>query len=287
MTADDVRTLPLPYADIAYRESGSGEPILFVHGWPMCSTTWRKVIPALQPSYRCLALDLMGAGNTACDLNQDLGIEAQARMLTDFLDGLEIERVTLVAHDSGATIARAFAIDHPQRVARFVLFDTEVAGHMLPPAVRFLLLLARMPASDRLFRPLLSSRRFRRSRHLGMGNVAHNHEAIDLDDFFATALGPPLSSRDSLRGSLKFIAGFDMSYLEILAPRYDRLTMPKLVIWSERDYFFPPAWGREMFDRLLEPKRFEVIPDCGVFPHEERPADWLALVQPFLEETAV
>lgn len=284
MTADETRTLSLPYADVAYRDSGSGQPVLFVHGWPVCSSTWRKVIPALQPSYRCLALDLMGAGDTRCDRDRDYGIPAQARLLADFLDGLGLERVTLIAHDSGATIARAFALDQPERVARFVLFDTEVEGHVPPVTLRLLELLAKLPGSDRLFRPFLRSRRFQRARLLGMGNVAHDHAAIDLDDFFATALGPILRSRDGLRACLKFIADFDERYVETLAPHYGRLTMPKLVIWGERDYFFRLAWGRELFDHLPQPKRFEVIASCGVFPHEERPQDWLAIVQPFLGE---
>ena len=64
MSTQDLRTVTLPQARIAYRESGSGDPLLFVHGWPVSSLTWRKVIPALEPSYRCIAADLMGAGET-------------------------------------------------------------------------------------------------------------------------------------------------------------------------------------------------------------------------------
>ena len=47
MSAQDVRFVSLPQGRIAYRESGSGDPLVFVHGWPVSSLTWRKVIPAL------------------------------------------------------------------------------------------------------------------------------------------------------------------------------------------------------------------------------------------------
>ena len=51
MSAPEVRFASLPQGRIAYRESGDGDPLLFVHGWPVSSLTWRKVIPALEPSH--------------------------------------------------------------------------------------------------------------------------------------------------------------------------------------------------------------------------------------------
>jgi pimeloyl-ACP methyl ester carboxylesterase len=192
VSAQDPRTVTLPQARVAYRESGSDDPILFVHGWPVSSLTWRKVIPALEPSHRCIAVDLMGAGDTEAGLESDFSIPAQANMLAVFLDALDLASVTLIAHDSGATIARALAAEQPQRFPRFVLFDTEVPGHV-PRMVALLHRVFRLPGSAHLLGRLLRSRTFLRAR-IGFGNVAHDHSAVDLDEFFATTTEPLLRS---------------------------------------------------------------------------------------------
>ena len=64
MSWENVRTIDLPQGRIAYRERGKGQPVLFVHGWPLSSLTWRKVIPALEQRHRCIAVDLLGFGET-------------------------------------------------------------------------------------------------------------------------------------------------------------------------------------------------------------------------------
>lgn len=282
MATDAPRTLDLAQAQVAYRDSGSGDPLLLIHGWPLSSLTWRKVVPALQTTNRCLAVDLLGAGDTEADLDSDFSIPAQASMLAAFLDALELSSVTIIAHDSGATIGRQLAVDRPDRIPSLVIFDTEVP-HRNPRMVALLQLATRMPAADRLFRPLLRSRRYVRSR-IGFGNVAYDHSALDMDELLATTVDPMLRSPEHLRASLKFLAQFDAHLVDRLP--HERLTMPKLVLWGDHDAFFSHAWGQELFALLPEPKSFCTIADCGLLPHEERPAEWLDAVQPFLAATA-
>ncbi len=281
MAAEAPRTIDLAQTRIAYRDSGAGDPLLFIHGWPLSSLTWRKVIPALEPSYRCIAIDLMGAGDTEADLSSDFSIPAQAGMLAAFLDALKLPSVTVIAHNSGALIGRQLAVDQPGRASRMVIFDTEVPGHVAR-MVSFLQMTARLPGSQRMFRALLGSRRFLHSP-LGFGNAAHDRGAMDFDEFLATTTGPILRSPETLRGTLKFLLDFDLHFIDSLP--HTRLTMPKLVLWGSHDAFFRYAWGQELLEMLPEPKSFTTIVDCGIFPHEERPADWLAAVQPFLAAT--
>ena len=282
MSAQAIRSISLPQGRVAYRESGSGDPILFIHGWLLSSLTWRKVIPALEPSYRCIAVDLIGAGDTEASLDGDFSMPAQARMLAAFIDALELPSVTLIAHDSGGTIARILAADQPQRVPRFVLSDTEIPGHVIR-YFSFLQKVLRIPGSARLFEMFLSSRNFLYARRLGFGNAAYDHSALDLDEFFATSTGQVLSSRARLRGCLEFMDQFDWHLVDTLD--HDRLTMPKLVLWGDHDAFFPLSKGQQFFETLPGPKSFTTIANCGIFPHEERPAEWLAAVEPFLADT--
>lgn len=138
----------------------------------------------------------------------------------------------------------------------------------------------RLPGSARVFGMLLRSRSFLHSRRLGFGNAVYDHSAVDPDELFASITEPILRSRDRTQASLKFFVEFDWHVVDTLA--HDRLVMPKLVLWGDRDAFFPLKWGRELFRTLPGPKSFTVISRCGVLPHEERPADWLAAVRSFL-----
>ena len=132
MGFDEVHRVRVGELPVAYREAGEGEPLLLVHGWPLSSRTWRKVVPELAKSARCIAIDLLGAGETLADTERSHGLEAQGRLVGEFMDALGLDHATLIGHDSGGSVARCFATASPERVGRLVLADTEVPGHRPP-----------------------------------------------------------------------------------------------------------------------------------------------------------
>jgi pimeloyl-ACP methyl ester carboxylesterase len=203
-------------------------------------------------------------------------------MLVGLLDALDLEAVTLLAHDSGGVIASALAAEHPERVARVVLSDTEVPGHVVWAAMAMQWVLG-LPGAIHLFEAALRSRRFLRSR-LAFGGTIFDHDAFDLDELIATTLGPLRSSRARRLVSLRFMAQYDAKFIDDIA--HDRLTMPTLLVWGDRDAIFPLRWARELYERIPEPKDLVVIPNCGVLPHEERPVQWVAAVERFLAASA-
>jgi len=264
-------------ARIAFRDSGRGRPLLLVHGYPLSSLTWRKVVPQLEASHRCIAVDLMGAGDTEVPSEADLSIAGQSKMLAAFIDELGLPTVTLIAHDSGAVIARLLAVERPERIRQFVLSDTEVAGHVVPSVAR-LQRIARLPGMLRLIEALGPSRRLVLSM---MGNPFYDRSVIDVDEFLSTVRKPLLRSKRLLRASLRYAAIHDLRFVDTIP--HEQLTMPKLVLWGEHAVPLLLSWGRELYDALPEPKSFVVIANCGILPHEERPADWLTAVSGFLE----
>src|SRR5215472_740399 len=95
------RSIAAGHASVAYYEAGAGEPLLLLHGCPFSSYIWRHVIPGLATSYRCLAPDLLGLGDTETPVDADWSLRAQAAMIIGFLDALGIERAHMVGHDHG------------------------------------------------------------------------------------------------------------------------------------------------------------------------------------------
>ena len=105
---------------MAYVELGSGDPIVFQHGNPTSSYLWRNIMPLLAPLGRCLAIDLIGMGDS--DKLEDSGPErytlAEHQTYLDAaLDALAVhERVTWVIHDWGSALGFDWCRRHAAQV---------------------------------------------------------------------------------------------------------------------------------------------------------------------------
>ncbi len=105
---------------MAYAEMGSGDPIVLQHGNPTSSYLWRNIMPALADAGRCIAVDLIGMGDS--DKLPDSGPDRYTyHEHRDFLfgawDALGIrDNVTLVVHDWGSALGFDWARQHPERV---------------------------------------------------------------------------------------------------------------------------------------------------------------------------
>lgn len=130
---------------VAYYEAGTGKPVVLVHGCLFSSFIWRKVIPRLSRTFRCLAPDLLGLGDTQTALGADWSLPAQAAMLVGFLDVLGLERVNLVGHDHGGAIAQLIAAEHPEHVDRLVLANCEAFDNWPSAEEKSFILLTQLP----------------------------------------------------------------------------------------------------------------------------------------------
>ena len=83
----EMRYLDLHGERVAYRDEGTGEALLLIHGMAGSSTTWRAVIPELAKRYRVVAPDLLGHGESAKPRG-DYSLGAFAAWLRDLLDEL-------------------------------------------------------------------------------------------------------------------------------------------------------------------------------------------------------
>jgi haloalkane dehalogenase len=105
---------------MAYVDIGDGDPIVFQHGNPTSSYLWRNVMPHIADQGRCIAVDLIGMGDS--DKLDDVGPDSyQYEEHREFLfaawKALGIEdRVTLVVHDWGSALGFDWAQQHPNAV---------------------------------------------------------------------------------------------------------------------------------------------------------------------------
>ncbi len=113
---------------IAWREAGTGDPVIFLHGLGGSREAWGPQLRGLADRYRCIAWDMPGYGASAPIV--PLTYQAIADRLVEFLDELEVATADLVGLSFGGMHALHTAIHHPDRVGRLVLADTSPAFGM-------------------------------------------------------------------------------------------------------------------------------------------------------------
>ncbi|GMT42023.1 MAG: O-methylpimelyl-ACP methylesterase [bacterium] len=106
---------------LAYRSAGSGQPVIFVHGWGLDSLVWLEQLKGLSDCFRIIAVDLPGHGATP-PYESTLTITAAARLLAEFIDELELETVHLVGWSLGAQVV-CFAALHADNVRSLTIVN--------------------------------------------------------------------------------------------------------------------------------------------------------------------
>ncbi len=107
----------ISYIDTGQRDTGQGDPIVFLHGNPTSSYLWRNVIPYLATSARCLAPDLVGMGRSSKVPNGSYRFVDHSRYLDAWFDAVGVtSNVTLVVHDWGSALGFHWARRNPSRV---------------------------------------------------------------------------------------------------------------------------------------------------------------------------
>lgn len=116
--------------DLFYTDEGEGEPILFIHGLTWDHTLFDAQVNALNNRYRCVAVDLIGHGQSG-DLDRDYSFFELADYMDAFLAAVGIESAHVAGLSMGGMTAMPLALEHPGRVRSLVLLDTD-AGPEAP-----------------------------------------------------------------------------------------------------------------------------------------------------------
>jgi haloacetate dehalogenase len=112
---------------IFVRRSGSGPPILLLHGFPQTHLMWRSVAPLLARRFAVICADLRGYGKSGCPASAPdhapYAKRAMARDMVAVMERLGFPRFSVVGHDRGGRVAYRLALDHPARVDRIAVLD--------------------------------------------------------------------------------------------------------------------------------------------------------------------
>jgi haloacetate dehalogenase len=114
-------------ATIFIRRSGSGPPLLLLHGFPQTHLMWRRVAPQLARNFTVVCADLRGYGRSSCPASSadhaPYTKRAMADDLVTVMQQLGFTRFSVAGHDRGGRVAYRMALDRPQRVQRIAVLD--------------------------------------------------------------------------------------------------------------------------------------------------------------------
>jgi pimeloyl-ACP methyl ester carboxylesterase len=261
------KSLATPFGDIAYSEQGAGPPALFVHGVFHNSHLWDPLVGRLQADRRCIALDLMTHGDTVTLPDQEVSFAAQAEMLAAFCDGLGLERVDLVANDSGSGIAQIFAARHPARLASVTLTNGDVHDNWPPKDFERTRKAAAagqlVPALERMLDDLEFAR-------AAFASGYEHPERLTLERI-RESLAPLLASDQRAQELLRFFAAMDNRDTVAVEPLLQKLQAPTLVVWGTADAFFDVKWAYWLRDTIPGCRKVVELDGAKLFFPEERP----------------
>jgi haloalkane dehalogenase len=113
-------------SEMAYVETGSGAPIVFLHGNPTSSYLWRNVIPHCEGLGRCLAPDLIGMGESGKNPSGSYRFVDHARYLDAWFEAVGVDNAVLVLHDWGGALGFHWAARNPSKVRGIAYMETIV-----------------------------------------------------------------------------------------------------------------------------------------------------------------
>jgi pimeloyl-ACP methyl ester carboxylesterase len=116
------KTISIDQAIIHYAVTGTGHPVVLIHGFGENSDVWKKQVEFLKGSYQLIVPELPGSGQSA--MIHDMSMEGMAEVIKQILDKENIITCTLIGHSMGGYITLAFAEKYPERLNGFGLFHS-------------------------------------------------------------------------------------------------------------------------------------------------------------------
>lgn len=233
-------------------DTGTGHPILFLHGMGCEAADWLPQLEALSPQYRCIAIDQRGHGQSAAGAD-GITLDRLAKDAVAVLEALGIGHTHVVGLSMGGLVAQHLALAAPSLVCSLSLLDTFAS--LGPDA----------GAGLRSFAELVETSGVAAIAS-GLGAAvfapatAERSSAL-VERFTAKFAG---NQPSSLAASMRAIASADMRQ------QLPAIAAPTLVLWGEADVLVPRERCEELAQSIRN-ARWRVVPSSGHLSNLENP----------------
>ncbi len=271
------QTIQIKNQTIFYAVRGEGEPLMLIHGYGAGSWVWEKQVEILSRKYRVYALDLIGHGFSDRP-RMEYTPETYILFLRNFMDGLGIERATLVGNSMGGGIAWAVAALFPERVKKLILINCvppDVLNQVRNESFRTLAAVKDIPLLPYL---VIASRNKSSIKGVLQECLSDGRlitpEVLNRQYQLIRIKGTIWVLYSTLKNAKK-----TSEMRDLLA----RIHQPTLLLWGERDLIFPLTVG-ESLHQAIKGSKFQIIEKSGHIPMWETPEEVNRAIQDFLKD---
>lgn len=256
---------------------GSGDPLLLLHGSPLTSRSWLRIMPQLAETYTVIAPDLRGYGESDKPAT-GYEIHTMVEDVRQLMRSLEIEQVNVVGHDLGGIVAYVYAANYMDEVRRLGIIESPIIGVPSPTMERVLAGYWHMGlyAHPRLPELLIGGRE---KEYLAefIRTYQFNPGSFTEEDLLHYA--GHLASPGGIRGAMGVYREIFSELPKILRLTQKKLTMPVWAVGGDHSMGLGPL---EQFQQLAEIAQGGVVTDSGHWVVEEQPAQVIAQLEAFL-----
>ncbi len=248
--------------EIAYRDEGTGDPLVLIHAFPLHSGMWEQQFRALASQRRIIAPDMRGFGGSAPGTGME-SLDQSADDLAGLLDYLGLERVLLGGLSMGGYISFAFLRRYGSRVSGLILADT---------------------------RPGPDGEEGRRAREINARLAEEQGIGALVTKMLPGLMAPGISAE--LRAGVQTMAQNNhpagiaaalraMAIRPDSTPQLASITVPTLIIVGAEDALTPPAEARAMHAAISGSRLIE-IPGAGHLTNLEQPEAFNVAIRGFV-----
>ncbi|MBR0716921.1 alpha/beta fold hydrolase [Bradyrhizobium liaoningense] len=253
--------------------TGTGKPLLLLHGWPEFWLTWEPVMTRLASRFTLIAPDLRGFGDSDKP-DGPYGPDQHTSDVLALMDALGVERSGVVGHDVGGAVMQPLARRAEARLAGLFFFDFVYPG--IGP---------RMAAPDRLNHiwyqsfhqmemapSLVGATRENCRLYIAHFLTTWSHRKDAFDDVL-DVFADNFFKEGNLAGGFAHYRAAHAARVAMMkgeAPQLSPITVPTCVRWAEHDPLFPYAWTDRMSETFTD-LDLAMFSDVGHFPHREDP----------------
>jgi pimeloyl-ACP methyl ester carboxylesterase len=282
-----------------YAESGQGDLVILLHGFPEFWYSWRHQLTALGAHHHVVAPDLRGYNLSDKPARvEDYQIDVMVDDVIGLIDHFGASEASVVAHDWGAGIAWAIAQKHPERLSRLAIMQVPPAAAWranisVPQLLRswymFFFLLPRVPEW------VISRNNFGALDDVFKKKIARAGSFSDADiELYKQALRQPgalTAAVNYYRANVLRLMGRKPKGKEsenqtssvTARDKDNRIRVPTLFIFAEQDKAILPQTVKGMANFINAPYRELRIPDCSHWVQNEAPAEVNAALSEFLK----
>lgn len=271
-------TIELDSTRIPVYEEGSGEAVLLLHGYMGSHLSWRHQFDTLARSYRTVAVDWLGWGDSEKNPKLDYSLEAEVDRLRRLIGELGLRPLHLVGQDYGGLLTLAYAQKHREDLLDIILMNTKAHSTFRRrwyTLFKSMHLMGRLPGSRWVYRAM---------------PLAAVHRAITRKEQHEGILSPEVVEQycgwmkrvDGSEYLAKFFEDYRAEANEELARGLPQMTTETLILWGVKDRFLDEKIAHELAS-CIPNAELKIYSEAGHFVPEEAPEDVLRDMLAFLQ----